>query len=545
LARTAVAAETDGACANARAQAEARSSQAGIPYLTMSSQVQPESDDRRAESLRLGLELNLSDFAKRERARERANADCVRFEAEYTAETLGLAGRVAVELSGLEARKKALDVVLEQASANLAERQRRLAAFHDTRAGVGRSAQEVAALKQDLIETASRIEMAKRQSAIYPKSKREPADVLADLTRATTESLRATAAEARGPAWDLTVGAGWAKSRYADSGGTFEYSTGQPMYGSVGLRWRPAVAFARDVVSEQMVGTAKLETMVESWDADRKTMAEAYTAKLALVEERLAQVRADLALLTETRTSELRDYEQLLKREERTLVVDEADWSARLVTLAVPVTPIKAGVPADKPRSFAKFDKMTVTEGTAESVGLGVFATKGAKVRARGEGGRGASEVRATFKYLGQTETVEPLASGEDRRQLGLFLAAKNQCNLLYVMWRLPLKGEGPGELVVQRKINPGQETHAQCGNRGYETVKPTRVDALPNLSINDSRVLDVALVASRLTVGVDDRIVWEGEINLAGLDAASGEVGWRSDNVLTEFSLARVSEVP
>jgi hypothetical protein len=75
------------------------------------------------------------------------------------------------------------------------------------------------------------------------------------------------------------------------------------------------------------------------------------------------------------------------------------------------------------------------------------------------------------FRYLGPSESSKPLASGELRRQIGLKLRAQDTCNLLYAMWHI----EPDNGLAVSIKRNPGMHTHAQCGARGYVSVKPEK----------------------------------------------------------------------
>ncbi len=536
----------DEACAAALEQAEARSSQRSIPSLTVTSQVEPGAGERREETLRVGLEMQLSDLVRSRRARARAEADCLRFEAEHEAEVFGTVGRADVELKGLAARKEALDGALVSAKANLAERHLRLAASRETRAGVGRAAAEVAALARDLVETTSRMEIVKRQTGGASVSARESSAVLASLAQTTRQAERAAAAESMGPAWDVTLAAGWARTRYASADGELEFAGGPPLFGSVGLRWRPGVAFAKDAALEKTVGSAKLAASVEAWEADRKTMVAENVAKLALVSARTEELRADLGVLAASRSAELRDYEQMLERDLRALSVEEADLRGRLVAAgpAVPEAPASAvpAAPAATDTTVAppmKLEKLVVTEGAAKPIGRGMFATDGAKIRAYAADAAGATGVHATFKYLGPSASIVPLKGGEARRQLGVFLAAKDQCNLLYAMWRLPAEGGGKGELVVQRKLNPGKSTHKACGNGGYTTVKAARADAVPVLSLGDERRLDAVLDASRLAVSIDGRVVWEGPVDLGGLDPKAGKIGWRSDNVVTEFSLA------
>ena len=85
----------------------------------------------------------------------------------------------------------------------------------------------------------------------------------------------------------------------------------------------------------------------------------------------------------------------------------------------------------------------------------------------------------ARFTYLGSTPNESPLASGEMRRQFGLKLRAQDACNLVYAMWRI----EPESKLVVSVKTNAGQHSSAQCGNRGYQNIKPRRDTPVPVLT--------------------------------------------------------------
>ena len=58
----------DAECARAIALAEGRVAGTGVPFLTLDSRVEPEADEAREESLRVGVAVNLSDFARRSRA---------------------------------------------------------------------------------------------------------------------------------------------------------------------------------------------------------------------------------------------------------------------------------------------------------------------------------------------------------------------------------------------------------------------------------------------------------------------------------------------
>jgi hypothetical protein len=142
-----------------------------------------------------------------------------------------------------------------------------------------------------------------------------------------------------------------------------------------------------------------------------------------------------------------------------------------------------------------------------------------------------AIEVR--FTYLGPSSNESALGSGEMRRQVGLKLHAQDPCNLVYAMWRI----DPESKLVVSVKRNPGAHTSTDCGNRGYENLKPSRASAVPRLRPGESHTLRAEMKKEELKVFVDNHEVWRG---MAGKDAAAlqGPVGIRSDNVRLEFDL-------
>jgi hypothetical protein len=141
--------------------------------------------------------------------------------------------------------------------------------------------------------------------------------------------------------------------------------------------------------------------------------------------------------------------------------------------------------------------------------------------------------VEVRFKYLGPTSKDAPLGSGIMRRQFGFKLHAQDPCNLVYTIWRI----EPESKLVVSVKRNPTQHTSAECGNRGYQNIKPRKASPVPRLEAGQSHTLRAEMSGEELRVFVDNRRVWEGSV---GADAASleGPVGIRSDNAQIEFDL-------
>jgi hypothetical protein len=136
------------------------------------------------------------------------------------------------------------------------------------------------------------------------------------------------------------------------------------------------------------------------------------------------------------------------------------------------------------------------------------------------------------FTYLGSTPNEVPLASGEMRRQFGLKLRAQDACNLMYAMWRI----EPESKLVVSVKSNPGQHTSAECGNRGYQNIKPLRSAPLPALRSGEPHTLRAEMNGADTKVFADESLVWAGSVPADAL-AFEGPVGMRSDNARLELN--------
>jgi hypothetical protein len=174
-------------------------------------------------------------------------------------------------------------------------------------------------------------------------------------------------------------------------------------------------------------------------------------------------------------------------------------------------------------------ERVQATLGTLHASPTGAFSIDDPKLRATiaGSGGRG---VELEFRYLGATEQSAALRSGEARSQLGLELAARDTCNLVYVMWRL----EPASELVVSVKQNEGSSRHAECENRGYRRLRPEVAAPVPRLAAAGVHRLRGELANGRLRVFVDGGLVWDGPLD-AGALALAGKAGLRSDNVRFE----------
>ncbi len=147
---------------------------------------------------------------------------------------------------------------------------------------------------------------------------------------------------------------------------------------------------------------------------------------------------------------------------------------------------------------------------------------------------RTTPSVEVRFKYLDPTTGDEArLGSGELRRQFGLKLRAQDACNLVYAMWRI----EPDSKLVVSVKTNPGQHSSAECGNRGYQNIKPRHSSPVPTLHPGKAHTLRAALNGTEMQVFVDERLVWEGSVGSEVLNF-DGPVGIRSDNATLDLEL-------
>ncbi len=195
--------------------------------------------------------------------------------------------------------------------------------------------------------------------------------------------------------------------------------------------------------------------------------------------------------------------------------------------------PAAASPPPGGPLAPLAVDALCVTSGAAEPHGMTRFAVSAPTFRAVSTS---ASDTRAElrFTYLGPTATTRALGSGAIRQQLGLKLRAQDPCNLVYAMWRL----EPESKLVVQVKRNAGARTSAECGNRGYTTVKPLLSAPVPPVAVGSSHVLAAELHGTTLDVKADGVLVWKGDLGPDAL-AIDGPVGVRSDNVHFEAELA------
>jgi len=175
-------------------------------------------------------------------------------------------------------------------------------------------------------------------------------------------------------------------------------------------------------------------------------------------------------------------------------------------------------------------EQFCITEGRIERLDNQWMRVDSTKMRAvLGMPSKPEAEIR--FRYLGETVQHSLLRSGAERTQIGLKLKAQDDCNVVYVMWRI----DPASKLVVSVKSNPGQHRHAECGNSGYTNVNGTLNAPVSKFEQGTEHSLHAVLDGTSLVVHVDSALVWEGKIP----DDAKhfdGPVGLRSDNARFDF---------
>lgn len=140
---------------------------------------------------------------------------------------------------------------------------------------------------------------------------------------------------------------------------------------------------------------------------------------------------------------------------------------------------------------------------------------------------------QVAFVFRGTSAQTVPLANGELRQQIGLKLRAQDSCNVVYVMWHVAPKVQ----IAVSVKYNPGQATHAECADRGYINLKPTKGATPPAMLADSAHTLQAAIEGDTLRVRADGVDVWEGTLPPETF-AFDGAIGIRSDNVTADFEL-------
>ena len=184
---------------------------------------------------------------------------------------------------------------------------------------------------------------------------------------------------------------------------------------------------------------------------------------------------------------------------------------------------------SDRPGAIAH-EQFCVTEGRIAQLQDQWLRVESTKMRAvLGLPSKPDAELR--FRYLGETQERSLLRSGSERTQIGLKLKAQDDCNVVYVMWRI----SPVSKLVVSIKSNPGQHTHAECGNSGYTNMKGTLEAPIAKVEEGSEHSLRAALDGTSLVIYVDGALAWKGNIAEEAMHF-DGPVGLRSDNARFDF---------
>ncbi len=157
--------------------------------------------------------------------------------------------------------------------------------------------------------------------------------------------------------------------------------------------------------------------------------------------------------------------------------------------------------------------------------------------------GASGDAAQVTFTYRGESFETRELASGQERRQIGLKLRAKDSCNVVYVMWRL----DPTPKLDISVKLNPLARTHEECGANGYTKLKPVKKTFVPAFEVGATHSLRAEIAGNELFAWIDGKLLWQGQLP-DGAKALAGPAGMRSDNVrfdLLELAAPRSDATP
>ena len=159
-----------------------------------------------------------------------------------------------------------------------------------------------------------------------------------------------------------------------------------------------------------------------------------------------------------------------------------------------PLDPLRRDAPRIQLDAIAP-DALCVTRGSLDE-----RAIKVPTFRAVAQGHTGDAAAMRVIVH-GETAEARALASGQERRQVGLKLRAQDGCNLVYVMWRLDPKPK----LDVSVKYNPGDRTAKECGAGGYIKVKPAKATKhLPILDDGTEHELRAEIIGDSLYAWID-----------------------------------------
>jgi hypothetical protein len=175
---------------------------------------------------------------------------------------------------------------------------------------------------------------------------------------------------------------------------------------------------------------------------------------------------------------------------------------------------------------------LCVTSGAVETLGPRALRVEAAGMRGV-LSSDASSAVELAFRYTGASRSDAALANGELRRQIGLKLRAQDSCNVVYVMWHV----EPTSGIFVSVKRNPGQSTHAECMDQGYQNLTPAEKHPVPAIHEGERHTLRAVVEGNVLSVFADDTLAWKSTLPAQAFDF-EGPAGVRSDNGGFDFEL-------
>jgi hypothetical protein len=194
-------------------------------------------------------------------------------------------------------------------------------------------------------------------------------------------------------------------------------------------------------------------------------------------------------------------------------------------------------VPLASAQTSARQSDFEVSDGKIDKAAGGRLSVTSKEMRATLKHASPSQKVTLHFTYLGPTKEISHLGSGEVRHQFGIKLKAQDTCNLVYVMWNFDTQ-----KIAVSVKLNPGQRTHEECLDHGYNNIKPRASAAPPALKVAQPHSLSADLQGLDLTVKADGVLVWQGPLLPVVLNF-KGPVGLRSDNAHVVFDFLAAND--
>lgn len=501
----------------------------------------------------VALEWGLQDFFRGRLKEQSAYFDCRRFTTRRQAEGSINHVTAASRAAGLAAKLDIYRGALADFERDLEKLHQRLQVGTAAIPDVDTVSDAIATLKIQILEHEQEL---RRLQNLVPTGAEESPSALPKALAAWREAEQSLAAKAQdeldAQAWQLKFFGGLERTEYQATTFTRTSENGpkdirrdatQLQRPVLGVEFRLALGSlgaGRDVGAAQRRWTEQAQDLPQAKANDLNRELEGLLPtldqKIQVASERVAEL--DHFLKVALNTAPDGDFMQRLKLKRTFAAAELKGFSAEATKLKalVPMQSLGIKTAANLPKEAAA--PKNVSAAPTALPALGPFEMhvleptyRFHKLAKKAEG----AEIDFVVKSV--AETKRTLGSGEVREQLGLMLRQKDQCNLVYVMWRL---GKSP-EIVVQEKVNPGQSTHEQCGNHGYTRIKPEKTAPPPALAFGEKHNLKAKIDGRRLTVTADGKEVWVGPQPKKITQGPN--IGFRSDNLVVDYNLRELSE--